>query len=253
MFRSILKALRPWPKHPIDVQYGIETSSRVSHHALRTGDAEADAANVGYAGSQPSIIREALRTLPDAAGAAFVDLGCGKGRALAVASEFPFASLLGLELSSDLCALARKNAARIAARHPERTPIEIVEGDATRPPMPDHGDVVLFFYNSFRAPLVARLIDHIAASVKDGEPRVFVVSYNPVNAALFDAHPLFQRHYAVRREFAPEELKSSPFGNRHDSVVVWQAKSGRPVPAHPGADRRVQITMADVGADVVMD
>jgi tRNA1(Val) A37 N6-methylase TrmN6 len=52
-----------------------------------------------YAGSQPSIVRAGIALLPDHNQYAFVDLGCGKGRALMVASEFSFARLVGVEIS----------------------------------------------------------------------------------------------------------------------------------------------------------
>ena len=41
----------------------------------------------------------------------FVDLGCGKGRALLLASRFPFKEIIGVELSATLCEIARRNIA----------------------------------------------------------------------------------------------------------------------------------------------
>ncbi len=61
-----------------------------------------------YIGSQPSIMRRALSALGPVERYDFLDLGCGKGRALIVAAEFPFRAITGVELSPALAAIARR-------------------------------------------------------------------------------------------------------------------------------------------------
>jgi tRNA1(Val) A37 N6-methylase TrmN6 len=73
-------------------------------------------------------MRRAIQSCPDLSKASFVDLGCGKGLPLVVATEYPFQRVLGVELAPELCVVARHNAERLKTLHPERTPIEIVEG-----------------------------------------------------------------------------------------------------------------------------
>src|SRR4051812_17126229 len=75
--------------HPFDRLHGIHTSgSDQIDRTLKSQPAFAQAHS--YAGSQPSIIRAVLSLLPGIERSTFVDLGCGKGRPLFVASEFPF-------------------------------------------------------------------------------------------------------------------------------------------------------------------
>ena len=250
MLQRILNVLRPWPKHPIDSLYGIETSQKVLRLRLSSGDRAADEANNGYAGSQPSIVRHALAILPPLDDDAhFIDLGCGKGRVLAIATEFAFRSVVGIELSPPLHRAARRNAGRVAARHPDRTRIEVIRGDATRPALPPTGDVVLFLYNSFRGPLVATLVDHLKTATRQRTGgRVFLIYYNPTNAALFDASDAFVRYYAERLEFAADEPMN--FTNDFDSVVIWQARAARMAPPLAGANRRVDVVIPDRAAIV---
>ena len=251
MLGRILKALRPWPKHPIDRRYGIETSSRVRRFLIRTGDAAADRSNVGYVGSQPSIVRHCLELIPNLAGAAFFDLGCGKGRILAVATEYPFASITGIELSPMVSRIAARNCARVAKRHPERTRAQAIQGDASRPALPAQGSVVLYLYNPFHGDVVAALIENLARDL-EARPglKLWVVYYNPAQAALFDASPLFVRHYAAKHAFSVEERASSPFGNDYDSVVIWQSRGEPMAAAEPSADRPVDIEVPDLMAHV---
>ena len=154
--------------HPFDRIHGTHTSGFVSADQLPAQEA-ARAHAVFYAGSQPSVLREGLKALPPLQTCTFVDLGCGKGRPLLVASEFPFWDILGVELSPDLAKVAERNAAIIAERFPDRTPIRIAVGDASNFPIPS-GDVVLFLYNPFGAELIAKVVQRVEAALRT-EPR----------------------------------------------------------------------------------
>ena len=232
---------KPWPKHPIDRRYRIETSARVMHRSLRVGNSALDEANVGYAGSQPSVLRSAFGALPGGgAGADPFDLGCGKGRALALATEFPFRSIAGIELAPN-----------IARRHPDRVPLKIVEGDATKPELQPSGDQILFLYNSFRRPLVNALPAHVEAhGAAHPDARVFLVYYNPTQAAALDESPRWRRYFADQIAFSEEDARYAPFSNRSDSVVIWQLDTAKREPPRPGAERSIEIVIPDIAAIV---
>ena len=195
------------------------------------------AAAHSHAGAQPSILRKCLDLLPTK-GALFIDIGCGKGRMLAVASEYPFAAITGIEIVPVLARIGVRNAARLAKRHPERTRIEIIRGDAAAPNLPALGTVVLFLYNPFGPDQM----EHLVAKIRDRlneKLKIFVVYYNPVHADLFDGMPEVSRLYAALHHFSDEELNSSPFGNNHDSLVIWQSRTEPKLPSCEGADRPV--------------
>src|SRR5450631_155810 len=149
--------------HPFDRIHGTQTSGFVSADQLPVGEA-ARAHAVFYAGSQPSVVREGLKALPPVETCTFIDLGCGKGRPLLVASEFPFRDILGVELSPPLAEIARRNAAIIAKRFPRRTAVRIAVADASTFPLPA-GDLVLFLYHPFGAELVAKVVAAVEAAL----------------------------------------------------------------------------------------
>src|SRR5258708_9032951 len=159
MWTRIARALRPWPKHPLDKLYGIETSSKVRRFRLMPGDSESNSANNGYGGSQPSIVRKSLDLLPPLGDASFIDLGAGKGRVNAIATEYPFKRNIGVELSAALCHVMQRNSERMSRAFPDRPLIEAVEGGASRPDLPATGDVVLFMCSIVRAPLRKRPVE----------------------------------------------------------------------------------------------
>lgn len=253
MFSRLARKLLPPPTHPIDRQLGIHTSGTVSTRRLRTGDAAIDQANRGYAGSQPSVIAAALRALGEAtAGVEFIDLGCGKGRVLAAAGAFPFARVTGIEIAPGLARIAEHNLDRLRAAGAVPAGSRIVEGDATRPALSP--GAVLFLYNPFGADLVGQLVDHLERHLaKAAGGKLWVVCYNPVHAAVFDASPALRRYYAERLPYSAEERRALTFDNAFDSVVIWQSVGPDMRPPCPGADRAVKVTIPDLGADVVGD
>lgn len=80
----------------------------------------------------------------------FVDLGCGKGRVMLLAARYPFRRVIGVEISEDLSATARRNVAARRARL--RCPaVEVITADALDYRIPDDATVV-YIFNAFRGP-----------------------------------------------------------------------------------------------------
>lgn len=229
----------PWNRiHPFDILYGTDTSGFVSVGDLTDlGDEVARAHAAPYGGSQPSIVRSALAALPPVDSFTFIDLGCGKGRPLLVASEFPCRDIVGVELSAPLAKTAEQNAGLIAQRFPQRTPIRVVVGDAGAFALPA-GNLVLFLYNPFGNEVISQVAASISAAVAQEQRTVYVVYYNPVFAHHFDNSPLLHRHLAATRPYAADELGYGP--DAEDPVIVWQGGIAL-APKNAGADARIEI------------
>jgi SAM-dependent methyltransferase len=223
-------------RHPFDRLDGTDTSGQMSPDALPAHEAARKHANA-YGGSQPNVLRRALATLPAVNACTFVDLGCGKGRPLLVASEFSFRDIVGVELSPALARVGRRNAAIVARRHPQRTPIRIVEGDASAFPMPA-GNVVLFMYHPFGAELVARVVAGVEAALASERRSIQVVYYNPVAGHCFDASPVLRRRFAQLLPYAAEELGYGP--DVDDAVIIWEGGGFSSLPA-PEAGARIVV------------
>jgi|GEM_PF-566908 len=236
LFRAYDWALRRNRAHlRFDQDLGIDTRGFLPNHALQSGKGKAiEGANVGYGSIMPSVLRKAIEQIPDIANSHFIDLGAGKGRALAVASEYPFASITGIELNPSLCAICRKHAAAIAAKHPKRTPIRMVEGDASAPELPSSGQVVAYIYNSFGTELMRRLADNVGKA-RSG----FFISVNPVQGHVFDAHPNYKRYFAETVPYTKEELLVAP--DEDDGVVIWSIAETGMIRALPNADRQIRV------------
>ncbi|WP_321961426.1 class I SAM-dependent methyltransferase [Paraburkholderia sp. J7] len=227
-------------RHPIDLQYGTDTSGLVDSNALQR-DARLAGQLRPYMGSQPSIIRRALDTLGEIGGYTFVDIGCGKGRPMIVASEYPFALALGYDISADLVRTANANAVVMARRFPQRPPIRALHANVADLNVPS-GKVVVFLFNPFGPELMASLLEKLEAGLSGGAiQHLFIVYDNPVCSEVFDGSQLLQRWFAGVFPYDHGEVGFGP--EDHENVVVWQSVSG--ARAAIFADRNRRITTKD--------
>ena len=228
------------PVHPFDRQYHVDTSGRLHGTVLGLRDGGDLRTNNRYAGSQPSIIRAAVNLIPDPERVAFVDIGCGKGRALVVASEFPFREIVGIEISPELAKIAERNAQTIAHEHPERAPITVIAGDALDVHNLPSGDLVLYLYNPFGQDLTERLLKNIEYALEHEKRTIYVVYYNPVWAQVFDRSALLRRISATDIPCAAGEVDYGP--DSSDVVIIWQDSDNAPSEVPIEASRSIILT-----------
>lgn len=162
----------------------------------------------------------------------FVDYGSGAGRAVVLASEFPFKAVVGVELSPALHARAQ---AAVAATRADarRAPISLVCGDVLEfPPPPD--PLVIYLYNPFGPRAMPRVVAGIEASLHRWPRPITIV-------ACFcdrDSRPILERSRAfrtVRSErdvLVLRDLVTSPA-----TVTLPAASAEAPAGTTPAPDR----------------
>ena len=230
-------------RHPFDLQHQTDTSGAVASEELPPSRF-VDKHTAIYAGSQPSLIRTALTALPALEDFHFVDLGCGKGRPLLVASEFPFRSITGLEFSPPLAEIARANIEIVRKEYPPRPPMRVEIGDAGDYQFPS-GNFVVFLYHPFGQEIMRRVVTAIESALILEDREIYVVYYNPVWGTCFDFTPHLRRYFAARLPYAREERGYG--ANAEEVVVIWQ--SGRSK-SYPGAEARIKIAIPHVRAEL---
>lgn len=140
----------------------------------------------------------------DLRGAAFIDLGSGKGRALVLASDYPFAKIIGIEFAAELFAAAEANFQRLRDAGKSDSRVSLIHGDATLLQYPAEPSV-LYLYNPFDAPVIENVARRSMASWR-AAPRPLRVAYvNPVHhQAWIDAGWRKIRHGNYFHIYAPE-------------------------------------------------
>ena len=159
---------------PFDLEHNIETSQRVHASDLHVNSRNwMDGTN--YDPTPVKLIREAIAALPiNAAEFTFIDFGSGKGRVLFVASEFPFARIIGVEYAPDLHEAACRNLQSYRSETQKCRRIEPVCQDMTTFQFPD-GPLVVFFYN----PAFESVMRNMAAKITALSQVCWVVYANP--------------------------------------------------------------------------
>lgn len=98
----ILYVLSRKPADDFDRKYGVVTSGEAESSEAGITDETARSLAVAYVPSREIVIRHILHNTTkglDLKEYSFIDLGCGKGRALIVAAQLPFKEVIGVELS----------------------------------------------------------------------------------------------------------------------------------------------------------
>jgi len=221
--------------HPIDAFYGIDTSGFVPVDFIHKDPAFRTLIHP-YVGSPPSLTRAALSSLPDISSHRFADLGCGKGRVLIVASDFPFKEIIGIELAPELVKIARDNVKKVTSDFSKQTPMRIIEGNLLDY-FPAEGKVVLYFYHPIGRELTAELAAKIETALKDKLEHVFIIYHNPVWGDIFDASPALKRWSAETIVLDATETKTTR--ETHDNFVIWQSLRNAYPGTRPGADRKI--------------
>jgi SAM-dependent methyltransferase len=108
-------------------------------------------------------------------GYTFVDFGSGKGRALLLASEFPFKRIIGLEFSPELHRIARENVDRYPSETQKCVNIESLNIDFVDFVFPG-GPAVLFFFDPCRLPILEKVLARTRQSLI-ADPRPITIVY----------------------------------------------------------------------------
>ena len=175
-----------WLDARFDRKYGIDTLGvNLDLAALGVGAEHLAEAN-GYEAVQIPMFGAMMRAAGiDPRGYAFVDFGCGKGRALVLAAEWGFRRIIGVELAPALYHAARGNIDAYRRRRPRASPIEVRCGDAAELPIPE-GDALLYFYNPFGEGVMRKVAANIGRAYRAAPRNLVIVYRNPVHLRAFD-------------------------------------------------------------------
>jgi SAM-dependent methyltransferase len=186
--------------HPFDLLHGTDTSGLIPGSVIAQGTRAKPSELTAYYGVAPSILHGLLdiwlhRTFPQPIEkTVFLDVGAGKGRAMLLASQFPFLRVEGVELNPDLARIA---AANISLWHNDLqaealSPLTLHHADATTHPLPPE-PTLAFLFHPFELPILRRFLRHIETS-QATHSRAFDLLYaNAEHGSLLDRHPAFIR------------------------------------------------------------
>jgi hypothetical protein len=122
----------------------------------------------------------------------FVDLGSGKGRALLMASDFPFRRIAGVEFMPGLHQIAERNIARYSSNRQQCREIESLCLDVRDCEFPA-GPLVVYMFNSFPEPVFAGVLENLRRSLEKDPRPAFVAYRYPQFESLLAKCPWLQK------------------------------------------------------------
>lgn len=187
--RSLRKTSSP---SEFDLQHGVETDGDYSGRTYLS-DLNISSQNwidaVDYIPIEPERFRYVMGSLRIAFDEyTFVDFGSGKGRALLLASEFPFRKIVGVEFSPELHQIAQQNIARYRSDTQKCRNIESLLADFTEFSLPP-GPLLMFFFDPCNAAVLQQTLSNIERSLQS-DPRpasIVYVADRPQHDAVFTA------------------------------------------------------------------
>ena len=122
----------------------------------------------------------------------FIDFGSGKGRALLLASEFPFKKVIGVEFSPELHEIAQRNIRTFRSERQQCREIELVCTDALQYPLPD-GPGVYYFFNPFVKEIMEGVVARIERSYRERPREIYVLYANALFGEVWDRASSFRK------------------------------------------------------------
>lgn len=145
----------------------------------------------------------------------FIDLGSGKGRALLLAAEYPFRSIIGVEVQPELHAIAEENIRRL---HETKPGVDIhslcLDGRLYKfPPDP----LVIYMFNPFPDYVLSTVVQNLRQSLA-AQPRPVYVVYNAP----------FEQHIVDAAEFLHRRAQTSQYAIYYSANLHQHRGGGKP-------------------------
>lgn len=138
-----------------------------------------------YQPSEPALFHDILRSIPGPLdGFTFIDLGSGKGRALLMASDYPFRRIVGVEILSELHTIAERNINRYHCDRQQCFALESHALDAREFVFPAE-PTLLYLFNPFPAAVLKTVLAGLHTSVLASPRPVFLLYHNLVHDEVF--------------------------------------------------------------------
>jgi SAM-dependent methyltransferase len=135
--------------------------------------------NSPYQPTDPALFHEIVAKLEiDFRQFVFVDIGCGKGRVLLMAADYPFRRVIGIELLPDLYRVAEENIRKYKSQSQHCFSIETICGDARDFVFPAE-PLVLYLFNPLPEAGLDLLLANLERSLTEKLRPVFVLYHNP--------------------------------------------------------------------------
>ncbi len=171
-----------WHEIKGEKKYTILTTGKDDLVALEDKGIDIEHATI-YMPVSYDLLESTFKHLPKIKRTHFLDIGCGKGRALCVAAHNGFTKVTGIDFSKELCADAEENLVKTKQQLPALQ-YKIYNNDAFYFDIPTDVDCI-FLFNPFDEIIMSGVVENIINSLKENFRELSIVYVNPLHKELF--------------------------------------------------------------------
>jgi SAM-dependent methyltransferase len=188
-------------------KYGINTTGADELHKLEKQGIDISHATI-YMPVSYTLLEEIFEQLPATIRRHFLDLGCGKGRALCVAAHIGFKQVTGLDFARDLCEAAKENLT-ITKQEIPVLEYKVINNDAFYFEIPDDVDCI-FLFNPFDEIIMSAVVNNICTSLQNSPRKISIIYVNPLHKEQFLKAGFTETWYSKKMKY----LEASILENR---------------------------------------
>jgi predicted RNA methylase len=159
-------------------KYGISTTGADELKSLEKKGIDIDHSTI-YMPVSYDVLEDALGHLDMKRCKHFLDIGCGKGRAMCVAAYNGFAMVTGIDLSKDFCIATEKNLEIVKHQVPHLQ-YKVINNDAFYFEIPADADCI-FMFNPFDEIVMDAVAENILESFEMAPRKISLIYANPLH------------------------------------------------------------------------
>ncbi len=165
-------------------KYGIITTGADELKSLEKKGIDIDHSSI-YMPVSYDLLEEIFTYLQNTNKVHFLDIGCGKGRALCVSAYYRFKKITGIDFSKELCTEAEKNLA-ITKNKVSDIEYKVIHNDAFYFEIPNTVDCI-FMFNPFDEVILQGVAENILTSFEAAPRKITLTYINPMHKEVLTA------------------------------------------------------------------
>lgn len=138
----------------------------------------------------------------------FLDIGCGKGRALCVAANHGFKKLTGIDFSKEFCEAAVKNLTQVKQKDPGISS-SVIHNDAFYFEIPADVDCI-FFFNPFDETIMSGVAQNISRSLRQNPRSICIIYVNPLHKQYFTRAGFTETWHSKKMKYLEASILIKP-------------------------------------------
>ncbi len=179
-------------------QYGIHTTGADELKTIAASGIDISHATV-YMPASYLLLKEVFTELPANQRSHFLDIGCGKGRALCVAAHNGFGKVSGIDFSRNFCTESEKNLLLTKRKFPSLI-FSTITKDAAKVEIQTDVDCI-FLFNPFDEIIMKRVIKNIQHSFSKKPRTIHIIYLNPLYKKEFTAIGFKEIFYTCKMKY----------------------------------------------------